>query len=50
MQNTNRVQWGSSDTASIAGQDGGSGYLALATAGAERAAHRLQRQALNWYV
>ena len=37
MQNTNRVQWGSSDTASIAGQDGGSGYLALATVGAERA-------------
>jgi hypothetical protein len=37
MQNTNRVQWGSSNTASIAGQDGGSGYLALATAGAERA-------------
>jgi hypothetical protein len=37
MQNTNRVQWGSSNTAYIAGQDGGSGYLALATAGGERA-------------
>jgi hypothetical protein len=37
MQNTNRIQWGSSGTAYIAGQDGGSGYLALGTVGSERA-------------
>jgi hypothetical protein len=33
MQNTNRVQWGSSDTAFISGQDGGSGYLSLGAGG-----------------
>jgi hypothetical protein len=37
MQNTNRIQWGSSNTAYIAGQEGGSGYLALGTVGTERA-------------